>query len=251
MGIKNFHFSLVDAFTGEAIKTAGGNLIVLQNGTSTKQAIKDSAGAAASNPLAINYGVVDFYTADTVATVDVVGFAPGGQFIAVAGIAASGPNEIKVDTSRRKQTARIPFSITDMVAATEYDTGLDLPTNALVIPTAGLSVDVKTIDATETIDVGILSSESGGDADGIAALVALDTAVVVPAAVTVTAGVFSANTFGALVSSYTAGTNADDRGLFMPKMYRCDGTAKSISLTLTTGSDTAKGFVNIPYVLAA
>ncbi len=60
----------------------------------------------------------------------------------------------------------VKLPITTTPTGSEQDTGFDLPANALVL---GAFVEVTVAEATgttKTIDVGLLSSESGGDADG-------------------------------------------------------------------------------------
>lgn len=53
-----------------------------------------------------------------------------------------------------------------VASTSEQDTGFDLPANAVVLDAY---VEVTTLEATgttKTVDVGLLASESGGDADG-------------------------------------------------------------------------------------
>lgn len=118
--------------------------------------------------------------------------------------------------------------------SSETDTTEDLPAAALV---RDVLVYVSTADAGVTVDIGTLSSEDGGDADGFAdALSVAATGWVRPQA-SVTAGgsetYYSANTRGALLADYIAGTNADgDFGLYHEKVYATDSqTAKSVSIT--------------------
>lgn len=245
--MRHYEISLLDVLTGKAIQDTGGKAYVASNGAAAKATLYNKGGTSLTNPVTPTNGKIEFYTADSVAKVDLYIQAPKGQALVVKDVAPSGPNEIGVNTAAH-QTLVIPFSIANTTAATETDTGFDIPTDAIVQP-HGTLVEVSTVDATETIDVGILSSESGGDADGLLAVLSVATAAPVLPAATVTAGVYSANTFGALISDYTVGTNTDDRGLFNAKQYRCNGTAKSVSYTLTTGSDTAEGFIKITYEL--
>jgi hypothetical protein len=150
---------------------------------------------------------------------------PGGQFVSVYTVTPSGPNEIYIDTLKREQTAKIPFSITDSTAATEKDTGFDLPAQAAVLDRLhGMQVVVTTLDSSQNILFGLLSSESGGDADGFSTNVSLTTAV---QKVSVNGALFSSNA-----------------------PHQTDSvTAKSISYTLDTSTDTGKGFFIVPYVL--
>lgn len=131
---------------------------------------------------------------------------------------------------------------------TETDTGVDLPDNAVVI---GAFLEVETADSGITIDVGTLSTEGGGDADGFIAGASVGaTGLVIPDAV-VTGGssedYLSACTLGALLADFTAGSDAaTDVGTLVKKPYPTDANAaKSISYTCSAGADTAAGKIHI------
>lgn len=137
---------------------------------------------------------------------------------------------------------KIPFSPSDNSETTTY---IELPADMVV---TNAFIDVVTVDATETIDVGLLSSEGGGDADGFIAAASVATAGKVMPGAAVTAGAnetyFSANTLGEMLSDFLAGTDAaTDVGTFARKPHVCDGTAKTVSYTGSAGSDTAAGFI--------
>lgn len=150
-------------------------------------------------------------------------------------------------------TIRIPWTYNSNV---ETDTTVDLPTDVFVLDAY---IDVTTVDATETIDVGLdeavvaTGGEVGGDANGFIAGASIATAVRVRPTVTVTTGsnevYFASSTLGALlVDTFTAGTdNATDVGTFARQAHRIDGTAKSVTYTCSAGSDTGVG--NIYLVL--
>lgn len=224
MGNREYRIQLKNGSDGTAITTAGGTVHVATAGSPDKATLYDKDGASLANPLTPTRGFINFFVVDTVATVDLYIMAPGGQFMVVTGVAASGPNEISVGTAKT-QVAVIPFSITDSTANTEKDTGFDLPAQASVLNRLhGMVVRVTTLDASQNILFGLLSTESGGDADGFSTNVSLTTAVM---KVTVDGALFS--------------TNAP---------HQTDSvTAKSISYTLDTSTDTGKGFIQIPYRL--
>lgn len=222
MANREWRIQLKDSFTGAAIISAGGTVQVCTASSADKATLYDSTGAALANPITPTRGFINFFVVDTVATVDLYILAPGGQFVSLEGVAPGGPNEISVNTANRAQLYKIPFSFNDCTVATEKDTGFDLPSKAFVLDRLnGCGIQVTALDATEDIDVGTLESESGGDANGFIAASDLDNAKMV------------VGTNGALFS-----TNAP---------YATDSqTAKSISYTLTTGTDTAKGFFYLP-----
>lgn len=209
------------------ITSAGGVCYVAINGDQSKQAITDKDGGVLANPMALNQGGVEFYVpAATVFKVDVYILTPGGHFITAKDV-DEGVADIGVDTTVRAQMAIIPFSITDTAAATETDTGFDLPAKAIVLDRLhGMGVNVKTLDSTHNVAFGVLSSQSGGSANGICTNTVLTTAVL---KIGVNGSFFS--------------TNAP----FMTDSI----TGKRISYTLDAGTTTGKGFLMIPYRIVA
>lgn len=136
---------------------------------------------------------------------------------------------------------KIPVNATQAAAATsEYDTGFDLQAGWVVFDAW---IVVNTIDATETVNVGTNSNDSG-DADGLIVGASLGTAGFVYPDGTVTAGTtysyFSANTRGALLADYKVGANgAGTEGLYHPKPYNVGTTAIDVTFTTSAGTDTA------------
>ena len=223
-------FQLKD-LSGAMISSSGGAVHVATAGSPAKAAITDKNGVAATNPVVLTAGGAEFYVADNVASVDLYIQAPGGQFAVKTGVVPANYS-YPVDTSERYQVYKIPFSIADCVAATEKDSGFDLPANAQVLPLlGGASILVTTLETTgaKTIDVGTGEAhpvETGGNADGL--LVGVSTAA---------AGqVVGVN--GALYAS-----NAP----YLTSAY----AAKSITYTLVTASVTAAGFAILPVILNA
>jgi hypothetical protein len=253
---QRYEFQLYDRFTGKAIISSGGMCLVIKGADWDKATLYNPASnhASLTNPISLTRGHGTFeVVAGSPDSVDLYIMCPDGDFIVALGLSptAGRVNPIYVDTQRRYQTLVCPYSLTDMGAGTtEYDTGLDFPTNAAVFA-HGMGIKVGVSDAGETIDVGILSTEANGNATGFMAAVPI----------TGTAGVFrtpgytwnatgyvTAQLWGALVTNFTAGSAADDRGALIYKEWICDGTAKSLSMTPTSW-DTAKGLVYIPYAL--
>jgi len=123
------------------------------------------------------------------------------------------------------------------LSGSEQDTGVDLPANAMVVD---VLVDVDVAEATgsvKTINVGILSSESGGDADGfIAGLSVATTGLKRPVAATATGSnetYLASTTRGALLQTFLAGSDtAGDVGTLVDKFHLTSSiTGKSISIT--------------------
>lgn len=272
MSLKWWKIQLKDHVTGNLITTAGGNVQVVSQGTFDKVALKDSAGASASNPASITNGLIEFYTATTILAVDLYIRCPGGEFVVAKNIKPSGPNEISVDTNQQHQVMRIPFSHADITANTETDTGFDIPENAQVLP-LGMGVFVNNVETglAATMDVGILSTEAGGDADGfmdgilIGSVTTTDfkkatagfTIGSVAVHVDLTGGT-QEFTLGALlvgsgtkVASLVEGNNTGgDAGFYLLEPYKSDGTAVSVSVTIGTALTTADGLIVLPYIKA-
>ncbi len=197
--------------------------------------------------LTLTNGRVTFYTAATVTAVDLTGITADGRAIGINSVSSS-QGRILINPHRTYQTVAVPFGPNNN---SEQDTGLDLPANCLMTAW-DVALRVTTLDATEDINVGILSSESGGDADGFIAVAPVGTAGFVELIGQTTGGTTIDFTgvgyVGALLASKITGSDAvATNGGFSSKMYRTDGTAKSISYTGSTGSDTAAGYVYLSW----
>lgn len=237
MGNREWRIQLKDALTGEAIITAGGVVYVAANGDAQKATLYTAAGASLANPITPTRGFINFFAADTVEKVDLYGMAPGGEAFVIKNVAPSGPNEIEIDTGRINHVLVVPFSIADTAAATETDTGFDTGTDKLWLPTP--FIKVSTLDDTETIDVGTDGAGSN-DPNGFIAAASVATAVVVPA-VLLNGGI----TLGALFVNQDS-ANAGDG---VPATFK-DAANENITYTLTAGTDTAEGFIYLPYIIA-
>lgn len=241
MTTKRIHdYQLVSSLTGVAIRDAGGVCYVATAGANAKVTLTDPDNdfAALTNPVALVNGRIRFAVEKTIETVDMYILAPGGHFIVYDGAVAGGTPEIYVDVNQRDQVYVIPFDIADTTAAVETDTGFDLPINAYV-KAMGVGVIVDTLDATETVDVGLLASETGGDANGLMA--ALDVAV---------AGFIGATMLGTGATMGALLVVDESAGDLVPEGHPGDGIAESISYTLTAGTDTAVGKIVLPVQLA-
>lgn len=122
-------------------------------------------------------------------------------------------------------------------AASEVDTSWDLPADAIV---RDVFIQVNTAEATgttKTIDIGLLSSESGGDADGFADGISVAAAGEFRPGFTTSDGGTStflqSNTRGVLLSKFVAGSDEGSiPGLYAEIPHLGDSvTAKSVSVT--------------------
>jgi len=117
---------------------------------------------------------------------------------------------------------RIPFT----KKTSEYDTGIDLPAGAIV---RDAIIYVGTNVAGSTIDVGMLSSESGGDADGF---VDGESCANKGFVAHVNGDATEANnTRGDLIALELKSNDTTPLFFDVPKPYICDGTPSSISYT--------------------
>lgn len=233
--MRHYGIQLKDSVTGEAIIASGGVAVVTKAGSADKESLLTSGGAAAANPVAIINGRIEFNVADDVNSVDIYGVGPSGHGFWVRGVKPSGPNEIAIDRNTRLTTIMVPFSHADQAGdATETDTGVDLP-DGLVDPLRS-GLQVVNVDGTETIDVGLLSGGTGGDADGFMDGASIATAG--PVGLSLANG---AVTMGALLREQDS-ANAGD---LVPKAYAAgSGTNTTrLSYTLSSGTDTGDGFI--------
>lgn len=207
-------------------------------------ALTETAGIAV---LTFTNGQVRFWTDQSVTALDISGITSDGRTFAMNSVTPS-QQMIQVNPLNAHQLLVVPFGVSDNV---ETDTGIDLPANCL-ITADDIKLRVTTVDATETVDVGLLSSESGGDANGFIAAGSVATAGFVELLPQITGGTnidyVSTNYIGALAATSIAGADAVATvGGFTPKVYRTDGTAKSITYTGSAGSDTAAGYLYISF----
>lgn len=134
------------------------------------------------------------------------------------------------------------FPMAFNAGGTVVDTGLDLPAKAHVHDVA---VEVVDTDSGETVDIGLLATESGGDEDGFIAAASVASAGFVKPFVITTGGnsaYVSSAKYGALMGPAQVGTDVDqDEGVARGWGHVGDGTAKSITYT-PSGSDTFTGY---------
>lgn len=130
---------------------------------------------------------------------------------------------------------------------TETQTEFTLPANAIV---KDVMLNVITVDATETVDVGTMGTSN--DPNGFLAAASLATAGLVRGGATVTTGTnevyYAASTRGALLADFNAGSDvATDVGVYLEKPDTTAG-GDPISYTCSAGSDTAVFDIIIDYV---
>lgn len=213
---------------GKSLITSGGAAIVTGAGSPEKLTLydPDDGFKAMDNPVSLTRGKIRFAVEEDILSVDVFALSPNGQFGVVESARADENSELFFDGFNKHQMLKIPFSIEDTAAATETETGIEVPANAAVGGNQmSAGVVVVTEDATQTIDVGTLSSGTNGDADGLIDGTSVATAGRV------------ASTDGALIATNTP-------------WVALEGNERQITYTLNAGTDTAEGYILLPYTLA-
>jgi hypothetical protein len=153
------------------------------------------------------------------------------------------------------QTLVKQIPITDLTDG-ENDTAWDLPAKAVVLDVLVEVTTAEATAATKTIDIGLLSSETGGDADGFVDGISTAATGVFRGTRTVTTGsntkFFAASpTRGAYLADHQAGTDVDqDEGVYSEKPHVAGSiTAKSVTFTLGAEATELAGNIYIVYIL--
>ena len=129
--------------------------------------------------------------------------------------------------------------LTVVAAATEQDTGWDLPAKSLVLDVWLDITTEETTGGTKTVDIGTLSTDSG-DADGFADAISVAAAGRINSEAVISGtganAFWNTNTRGALLSIFQQGAAGDaDNGGIYARIPCVD--PGSLSVTYTLGSD--------------
>lgn len=136
---------------------------------------------------------------------------------------------------------KIPF----VKKTAEFDTGIEIPANMRV---RDVLVEVVTNVTSGELDIGLLSSEGGGDADGFVDAQDCATAGIFRPGAALSVGThetyYSACTKGVMLVTFLAGSDAvEDVGTYHENDHPGDGTAKTISYTTTNHAITGNIFL--------
>jgi hypothetical protein len=225
------------------VLSSGCHVIIYDAGTMTKSTIyADENKTAKTNDITRTQFATDtrikFWSAS--ATHDIAISDDKGNNVKHLSVA---PTTHVLPINRSRSAKCLVFPMVFNAGGTVVDTGLDLPYGSVVTDVA---VEVVTTDAGETVDIGLLASETAGDEDGFCAGVSVATAGV-PALHTYTVGsnetYLSACTYGVLLASRSVGSDlATDIGsLAKLKHYVTGSNATSITYT-PSSSDTFAGY---------
>lgn len=232
-----YAMQLNDAARGIAVATAGGMALITLAGSPRKATLfNPDTGAPLANPVPLNRGSLRFAVDSSVTAVDAYGFAPDGGFFSLLGLRAGSEAEISYSVDQSEYTAIIPFAAQDYAAGTEVTTGLQFRANSIIQPDC--AVRVTTQEASRSLELGLLSSESGGDADGFIDAVSLAaTGSVVPL-------LSGTPTLGALLVQNFATTPAVN----VMRCHAITATARTISITTSASTAAAQGYVLLPFL---
>lgn len=213
--------------------------LVFDAGTKTLATLfSDSVRTSLTNPISRSQydgdGKLAFFAAAE--SVDIFYAHSDGSIGFQAGVSST-QHSLLLDRSGSDKIFVIPFT----AAAAETDSGVDLPIGTLV---KDAKIFVRTLDAGETLDVGLLSSETAGDADGFLDGISINLAGwVEPTAFTVGSNetFLATETYGVLMGTFLAGSDvATDVGTMWGNGHHVTG-ANAQSVTHTGSAAGAEG----------
>jgi len=246
---REWYFQIFDKQRKAPVDDDSASLWVLTPGSPASPTIYSAPdGTSVSNPertpRTFKNGYVRFWTSKDITSLDLSLLTAKGEAYFYEDVSYN-VHRIDIDPLQRDHILALPIGV-GSAAATETSTGAVLPAGLLV---KDAFIKVTATDATETMDVGLLSSESGGDADGFVLATSVANSGYVNPWPVVTDGstidyhVHTAG-YGAYLKQGIAGADATATlGGVQRRYHLTDGTAKTVTYTSTSGSDTVAGYV--------
>lgn len=233
---------LMDHTTNKLLMVAGGAFIVCLAGSLKRATLEnpDADFAALANPVTPTRGALRFALpglSPVQSAVDIYGITGDGRAVCARNVHPGVP-EIWVPGNHLDQTLVLPLHWEDFPQTVETQFGISLPNGAVVLPDP--YIRVVAIDATETIDVGLLAAESG-DADGFIAAASVATLGTVVPSLVVTA------TLGALLRELS--TDSGSQTVPVRRPHAIGATAQKLTATTSAGSDSVQALIGLPYRL--
>jgi hypothetical protein len=227
--------------------TSGLYVFVYDAGTKTLSTIySDTARTSKTNPVTRTQfatdGGINFYGPNS--SYDIFIAHSDGSIATYSGVTST-MHRLYLDRTGSDKMMVVPFASN----TTETDTGVDFPKNSFVRPPL---IEVVTAHSAKTIDVGLLSSETNGDADGFIVGASLaSTGFVRPWTTTTGSNETYVNlvTLGALIGKGSTGTDAaNDFGQLGGYGHIVTGSnATSLTYTCSSGTTTAAGYIYVPF----
>lgn len=245
------YFAEVRDEIGRSIQDATVQVFVYDAGTKTLSTIYSDVNLTAkTNPITTTQfntdDMVNFFS--TATSHDVLVSTTTGEVHLFSGMTKNDHSIIVNKNGVGLKHLIIPFS---GVVTTEIDTGWDLPRFASV---EDVVLEVVTAAGSQTVDVGLLSTETAGDANGFLAATASSSAGYITSRPVITGGTnidfTGATTYGVLLASAITGSDAvATNGGFQRKHHFVTGSnATSISYT-RSNSTTSAGYIHVFYTL--
>jgi hypothetical protein len=244
---KEYDIRLIDnnQIEGKVRSDLAGTYQVLTAGTGAVATIyvNDLAASAASNPGTISNGQIKFFMDDSITSVDISIYTSEGDAIFLRGVTPDKTHRAQVDKDKIEQTLVIGIACT---TSTETTTGF---TFVGPVTITDIELFIETVDATETLDVGV-DGTTTNDPDGLIDGVSLATAGSPEIGPVLTSGsnevYISASTRGVLLSTITAGSDAtEDHGTYVTHQCHIGAAETDANITISgsSGADTAVGYL--------
>jgi|GEM_PF-3142862 len=227
-------------------------------GTSTLATVySDDAATAKTNPVDYTTFATDdcirFYTADSVSTVDIHLWSRSGGTCSLYNT-DNEPKSILLDNNPGIKTAMVPFNAESSDATDSVDLTFDFPYGAM--PLDVIPYIQSAAPGSGTVHVGLLSTESGGDVDGLLASVSAATAGYVAPIASLVTGSAASNTaittnyYGILLRSVVL--TAGNGGAAVIPVYRTveSGSARSLCVVWDTTTSDVTGMLRVRYDFA-
>lgn len=240
-----YWFAQVVDEQGQAV-TTGLTCHVFTAGTTTTATVYTLSDLATSktNPIAGDaLGQCTWFSASSVTAFDVIVYHKRGRTRVDA--MSTSTHRIVLDLQPVLKTVRIAYTT---ATSGEINTGVTIPKGAMVVDVA---IEVVTASTDNSLDIGLLSSEAGGDADGFCVKKAIGTAGFFRCEATTTGGAantrYNQNHRGVLLSVFQTGGATTHPGIYFEKPHYGDGTAKTITYTRSTTQATGAGYIHVFY----
>ncbi len=249
-----FDIQLLDVTRGvgtHQVPTAyqvSGTYQVLVAGSTSEVTIysNDTGTSAADNPGIISStGLITFFAASTVTSVDVIIYTANGESLFMESVGYTNKHQAVIDRHQRSQTLILPMTSNSNA---ETSTGFTIVGPTLI---KDIDVFVTTTDTGETLEIG-LDGTTSNDPDGLVDAVSVASLGAPNIGPTVTSGTFeefiAANTRGALLSTSQVGADVTgDTGLYVKRTHLIgeSETDANVTYTETTGGDTFTGWMHL------
>jgi tetrahydromethanopterin S-methyltransferase subunit F len=225
--------------------TTGVQVFVYTAGTKTLATIySDRKRTTKANPISTAQFATDsgilFY--GSAASYDLFVVHNDGSGVSALGVTPL-QHRVQLDRSGTHKVVVVPWSAATSANA-EVDTGVDLPKDSIV---TDVRVQVVTAESSKTLNVGLLSTGTGGSATGFVNAVSTTTAGY-PALATVTVGsnenYLSAFTYGTLLGSLKVGVDTAGRTgqTYLPGYVVTGSNTTRLTYTTSSGAASAAGY---------